>query len=94
MGNIDFKNGCLTIRDAYSKNGETRTVPLDSGLSEALSRLEERSKGQYVFSKADGNPYRSIRTAFDTACRNAKLTDVSGLMFCDTRLGLALEWLE
>ncbi len=58
--------------------GETRTVPLDSGLREALSRLKEEAKGQHVFAKADGNPYRSTRTAFDTACRNAKLTDVTG----------------
>ncbi len=51
---------------------------MDLGLSEALSRLKERAKGEHVFAKADGSPYRSIRTAFDTACRNAKLTDVTG----------------
>ncbi len=47
-------------------------------MSEALSGLKDEAKGEYVFAKADGTPYRSIRTAFDTACRNAKLTDVSG----------------
>ena len=57
---------------------ETRTVPLESGLREALSTLKEKATGQHVFAKADGTPYRSIRTAFDTACRNAKLTDVTG----------------
>ncbi len=76
--NVDLKNGFLTVQDAYAKSGRTRTVPLDSGLSEALSRLKEEAKGQYVFAKAEGNPYRSIRTAFDTACRNAKLSDVTG----------------
>ncbi len=76
--NVDFKNGFLTIRDAYAKSGETWTVPLDLGLSEALSRLREDAKSEYVFTKADGNPYRSIRTTFDTACRNAKLSDVTG----------------
>ena len=35
--NVDFKNGFLTIRDAYAKSGETRTGPLDSGLREALA---------------------------------------------------------
>ncbi len=34
--NIDFENGFLTVQDAYAKSGETRTVPLESGLSEAL----------------------------------------------------------
>ena len=66
--NVDLKDGFLTVQDAYAKSGRTRTVPLDSGLSEALSRLTEEAKGQYVFAKAEGNPYRSIRTAFDTAC--------------------------
>jgi len=39
--------------------------------------MERDTICHYVFAKADGNPYRSIRTAFDTACRNAKLSDVT-----------------
>ena len=48
------------------------------GLSGGLSGLKDEAKGEHIFIKADGNPYRSIRTAFDTPCRNAKLTDVTG----------------
>ncbi len=47
-------------------------------MSEALSGLKDEAKGEYFFTKADGNPYRSIRTEFDTACRDAKLSDVTG----------------
>ena len=37
-----------------------------------------RSQSEWVFTKKDGKtPYRSFRTAFETACRNAKLTDVT-----------------
>ena len=38
----------------------------------------KRSRSEYVFVQEDGaTPYKSIRTAFETACRHAKLTDVT-----------------
>ncbi len=90
--NVDFKNGFITILDAYAKNGETRTVPLDSGLREALLVLKEKATGQHVFEKSNGKPYRSIRTAFDTACRSARLAKVTPHTLRHTfgsRLGMA-----
>jgi integrase len=36
-----------------------------------------RSQHEHVFTTRDGRPLRSIRTAFDTACRHAKLTGVT-----------------
>jgi len=90
--NIDFKNGFLTILDAYAKNGETRTVPLELGLADALLRLKERAKGQRVFTKANGRPYRSPRAAFEKACEKANLTDVTPHVLRHTfgsRLGMA-----
>ena len=75
---IDFKNGFLTILDAYAKNGETRTVPLDLGLADALSRLKEKAKGQHVFTKKNGSRYRSCRDAFDKAVKKAELVGVRG----------------
>ena len=74
---VDFKRGLLTVRAAYAKSGESRAVNLNSAVKAALARLRENSRGQYVFSKPDGSPYKSIRTAFETACRRAKLADVS-----------------
>ncbi len=90
--NVDFDNGFLTVQDAYAKSGETRTVPLEAGLSEALLVLKEKAKGQHVFEKPNSKPYRSIRTPFDTACRSAKLANVTPHTLRHTfgsRLGMA-----
>ena len=49
-----------------------------SELIEPLKRQIKRSQSEYVFVKEDGiTPLKSIRTAFETVCRNAKLTDVT-----------------
>jgi len=74
---IDFKHGLLTVRAAYAKSGESRAVNLNSTVRVVLARLRKNSRSEYVFSKIDGSPYKSIRTAFETACRRAKLTNVS-----------------
>ena len=90
--NVDFDNGFLTVQDAYAKSGETRTVPLEAGLSGALLVLKKKAKGQHVFEKSNGKPYRSIRTPFDTACRSAKLAKVTPHTLRHTfgsRLGMA-----
>jgi len=53
-------------------------VPIASQLLKPLTAQIERSRGDFVFVKQDGrSPYRSIRTAFETACRHAKLIDVT-----------------
>jgi len=74
---VDLKRGLLTVQAAYAKNGETRTVPLNSTLRVALQELREHARGAYVFAKRDGTPLRSIRTAFLHACTSAGLKDVT-----------------
>jgi integrase len=39
--------------------------------------LKSTAKTEMVFSSGKGRAFRSIRTAFTTACRNAKVADVS-----------------
>jgi site-specific recombinase XerD len=39
--------------------------------------LREKATGEAIFTNRDGSPYRSIRTAFATACRRAGLTSVT-----------------
>ncbi len=75
---VDLKRASLTVESAYAKSGKTRTVPLNRPLRAALAalRAEERS-GEWVFAQRDGSPYRSIRTAFQTACRHAGLKGVT-----------------
>jgi len=76
--NVNLKWRMLTVEDRFSKTGETRTVPLNSVLLEALSRLKAASRGsEHVFLTRVGKPLKSIRTAFQTACEHAKLGDVT-----------------
>jgi integrase len=74
---IDVTRGQLTVAAAYAKSGRSRTVPLNSIARRTLTQLQEQARGPFVFAKSDGAPYRSIRTAFLTACRRADLTGVS-----------------
>jgi integrase len=74
---VDLRRGFLTVLAAYAKSGEKRTVPLNSKLRTAMAQLKEEAQSEYVFVKPDGSSYRSIRTAFRTACRRAGLKDVT-----------------
>jgi integrase len=76
---VDLMRGLLTVQAAYAKSGKTRSVPLNTPLRAALKFHRERRVGaaEYVFSRQDGSPYRSIRTTFLTACRAADLKDVT-----------------
>ncbi len=75
---IDLKRGLLTVLDAFAKNGETRTVPINKErLLPALKKQMTRSKGEWLFTLKEDSPWKSLRTAFETAVRNAKLTGVT-----------------
>ncbi|MDA2934540.1 site-specific integrase [Acidobacteria bacterium AH-259-D05] len=71
--NVNLAQGYLTVQGAYAKSGETRSIYLDTELREALHRLKEKARAEAVFEKANGEPLKSIKTAFTTACKNAKL---------------------
>jgi integrase len=75
---VDLKRGLLTVESAYAKSGKARTIPLNRPLRAALAALlaQERA-GEWVFVTREGSPFRSIRTAFQTACRRAGLKGVT-----------------
>jgi hypothetical protein len=52
---------------AYSKNGESSTVPLNSRAKAAFHALLTMRRGPFVLSKPNGNPYKDIDEAFKTA---------------------------
>ncbi len=74
---LDFRTGLLTVQSAYAKSGKTRRIPMNRVLRAALAPLKEAATGPTLFVSRDGTPYRSIRTAFETACRRAGLKGVS-----------------
>jgi integrase len=75
--NVDLQRRLLTVEAAYSKNGETETIPLHSKLVEALRARMQESRSEYVFEHPDGTRIRSVRTAFTNACQRAKLAGVT-----------------
>lgn len=75
--NVDLAHRTLTIIGAYAKNGEARTVPLNSLVHEALTRHPHPPDAEWVFTTRAGTPYTSIRTAFNNARRKAGLCDVT-----------------
>ena len=76
---VDLERGLLTVRDAFAKNGESRSIPINKErLWGALKAQMARSNSEWVFTLKDNvTRYKSFRTAFETACQNAKLTDVT-----------------
>jgi len=81
--NIDFADRTLTVEAAFSKTHEMREVALNSVALETLQHLKEITPGPWVFmtrGRREKGPWRrltSFKTAFDTACRHAKLFDVT-----------------
>ena len=83
---MDFTQKNVTVMDHFAKNGESRTVPLHSVVLAALQALKGRGPDPQVFMTSKGGkrrgdkawePYKSFRTAFQTACRRANLSGVT-----------------
>ncbi|MEO5956867.1 MAG: site-specific integrase [Nitrospiraceae bacterium] len=70
---VDLTRGFVTVQAAYSKNGQTRNIPLNSRAKEAFRSLKGISRSDYVFSKPNGLPYKSMEKPFLKACEDAGL---------------------
>lgn len=80
---IDFRKGMITVKAAYAKNGESRSVPMNDVLTATLQKTRmNRIVTGLVFCNRNGMPYRSFRTAFEHAVRQA---DIMNLTFHDLR---------
>lgn len=73
---IDFRRHMITVRATYAKNGESRVIPMNGVLTDTLrtSRIKA-DKSDHVFCSRQGTPYRSFRTAFERAVREAGIED-------------------
>ena len=74
---VDLVHRVLTVEAAYAKSGRTRKVPLNGVARSVLARILEQGAGPFVFARANGRPYTTIRKAFEAACDEAKLTGVT-----------------
>jgi integrase len=75
--NVDLARRLVTIEAAYSKNGETQTIPIHSRLVEPLRARMLESSSEFVFCRKNGEAVRSIRTAFENACKRRGLEKVT-----------------
>ena len=75
--NVDFGSS-VTVLSAYSKNDDTRTVPMTPDLESTLRKVHderEPDSGDPVFLKRDGKPWKDWRTAFLNALKAAEIED-------------------
>jgi integrase len=71
---VDFSRGVVLLR--HTKSGKRREIPMNDAVDAALNALAGAKVEGPVFRKASGERWGSIRTAWDNACRAAKLEDV------------------
>ena len=71
---VDSARGVILLE--RTKSGKRREVPMNRAVYEALTSLSRPEDGAGpVFRTAGGGAWGSIRTAFERACRTAKLVD-------------------
>ena len=74
---VDLSRRIVTVQAGYAKSGQTRSVPLNSAMHAALSRLKTEARGEFVFTTRTGKPYDSIRNGFESACTRAAVHGVT-----------------
>jgi integrase len=68
---VDFSRGVLQLEQ--TKSGRRREVPMNRAVYDALDGLPGPKAEGFVFRKRDGRAWGNIRTAFEDACREAKV---------------------
>jgi len=92
-GNVDFINNIIIIPSFNNKSKKEKTVPLSSILRKLLLelKLKNSSVSEYVFLDNKANNIKSIKTAFNNACRRS---GIEGLVFHDLRHTAGTRMLE
>ncbi len=70
---VDFSRGVLRLEQ--TKSGRRREIPMNRAVYDALAALPGPKTEGLVFRKRDGAAWGNIRTAFEGACREAKIDD-------------------
>ncbi|HYK90286.1 MAG TPA: tyrosine-type recombinase/integrase [Acidobacteriota bacterium] len=75
---VDLRGNRITVPAVFAKNSKKESVPLTGRLREALRHtLQHNPESEYLFTKRDGRPYRTIQNIFRTAAKRAGLMDIS-----------------
>ena len=70
---VDLRHGFILLDT--TKNGERMEIPIDDTLEEIFNQIPHSVESVYVFTDKDGNPYKSVKRSFGTACRRADIQD-------------------
>src|SRR5690606_18065781 len=52
---VDLDRRSITVKAAYAKNGEERTIPINKVLHPVLDKWSKQSNQEYVFPSGDGH---------------------------------------
>lgn len=89
---VDFQSNFITVTQNNSKSKKARRIYMNSTLRKILMEIRLKSgQSEYVFIDNKGNRIKSLRTAFEAACRRAGL---EGLRFHDLRHTAATRMVE
>lgn len=72
-----IRHGQIHLKADETKSQKARQIPICDDLANLLSELRQinQPRSSFVFIKKDGSRFRSVRTAFDNACRRAGIYD-------------------
>jgi integrase len=70
---VDLTHGFILLDT--TKTGERRELPIDDTLSELFNSMPHSIESIHVFTDKDGNPYKSVKRSFNTACKRAGIHD-------------------
>ena len=71
---VDFKNETITVRnkeDWRTKNGESRTIPMNASLYGVLRKHPRRINSKYVFCNSKGKTWNDVRKSLSNAAKRA-----------------------
>jgi integrase len=73
---VDFRRSRIQVvsrQEGHTKNYESRIVPMNRVVSDALKKHPRRLDSPYVFCNVDGEPFADVDTSFATALRKSRL---------------------
>jgi integrase len=80
---VSEKDGFIRLKAEDVKEKQARSVPISQPLQEVLAELRGEQKqakvvnlSGRVFTRANGQPVKSLRKAFERACRQSKIEDL------------------
>ena len=75
---IDFDEGLITVRSEISKTSQTRIIPMNEALVDALQKWREQSdrRCNLVFPGKDGGKFDNIQSSWDALRNRARIETV------------------